>query len=203
VARNNFLHYQVVLKSLISEGRKNKLSVVDITIQNKSPGATEAEGCNNTIVHHLQDQTTQPTTCKFKQDSIHISCAIDHYSLNMVQKLNLRLIKRLEFDKLFTDKERKKERNTTISYQSVPSFFFSFKVLPPFQNVGRFDFSSFIDFAMHLDIHYIPRYIANTMNLKKPKQPTFRNGRSRNSLGATLTTSLYHYHSKKIQLRKW
>ena len=32
---------------------------------------------------------------------------------------------------------------------------FSYQVLPPFQNVGRFDFSRFIYFAMYLDICYI------------------------------------------------
>ena len=30
-----------------------------------------------------------------------------------------------------------------------------YKLLPPFQNVGRFDFSRFIYFAMYLDICYI------------------------------------------------
>jgi len=28
-------------------------------------------------------------------------------------------------------------------------------ILPPFQNIGRFDFSRFIVFAMHLDITYV------------------------------------------------
>ena len=32
---------------------------------------------------------------------------------------------------------------------------FSYQVFPPFQNVGRFDFSRFIYFAMYLDICYI------------------------------------------------
>ena len=30
-----------------------------------------------------------------------------------------------------------------------------YTVLPPFQNVGRFGFSRFIVFAMHLDITYV------------------------------------------------
>jgi hypothetical protein len=47
-------------------------------------------------------------------------------------------------------------------------------LLPPFQNVGHFDFSRFITFAMHL----VSRCIANTMNLEKSKQPTFCNGGS-------------------------
>lgn len=113
---------------------------MDIMNQNKSPGATEAEGrgkchangateaegCSNTIVHHLQDQTTQPTACKFKQDSIHISCAIDQYSLNMVNKFKLQLIKRLEFDKLIPIKKERNPRQ--IPTNQFPANCFSFKV---------------------------------------------------------------------------
>jgi hypothetical protein len=31
----------------------------------------------------------------------------------------------------------------------------SFVLLPPFQIIGHFDFSRYIDFAMHLDIRYV------------------------------------------------
>jgi hypothetical protein len=34
--------------------------------------------------------------------------------------------------------------------------FSSYKLVHPFQIVGRFDFSKFIDIIMHLDIHYTP-----------------------------------------------
>jgi hypothetical protein len=34
--------------------------------------------------------------------------------------------------------------------------FSSYKLLHPFQIVGHFDFSKFIDIIMHLDIHYTP-----------------------------------------------
>ena len=48
-------------------------------------------------------------------------------------------------------------------------------IFPPlFQNIGRFDFFRFIYFVMYL----VYRCIANTMNLEKPKRPTFWNGES-------------------------
>ena len=59
-----------------------------------------------------------------------------------------------------------------ISYSLLPL------ILPPFQNVGYFDFFRFIYFAMDLDICFFSRCIANTINPKKPKQPTFWNGGS-------------------------
>jgi hypothetical protein len=42
------------------------------------------------------------------------------------------------------------------------------EVLPPFQIIRSFGFSTFIAFAMHLDV--MSRYIANAMNLEMPKR---------------------------------
>jgi hypothetical protein len=52
------------------------------------------------------------------------------------------------------------------------------KVLPPLQILGRFDFSKFIYFAMHLNTHCLDTQQKKTIYLEKPKQTTIWNGGS-------------------------
>lgn len=45
--------------------------------------------------------------------------------------------------------------NVTLVNSGLSIFYLLNSVIYPFQNVGRFDVFRFVDFIMHLDIHYI------------------------------------------------
>ena len=72
--------------------------------------------------------------------------------------------------------------NLSILTEYLPRFvqvplFLAKMLLPPFQNVGRFDFSRFIA-LLCTQTNIISKCIANTMNLEKSKRHTFWNGGS-------------------------
>ena len=65
------------------------------------------------------------------------------------------------FDPFFlTIRQKKEKRKWLNKFEQQRNFhrtcsWATCLLLPPFQNVGRFDFSRLIDFVIHLDIHYI------------------------------------------------
>ena len=63
---------------------------------------------------------------------------------------------------------------TTFTYVFPNNVMDDYNILPPFQIVGRFGKSRYIDFAMHL-YKTLSRFMTKIMHLDLPKRPTIWN----------------------------